>query len=86
MQYTLRATPTSTQYIVKGATWADWDQRGRLVFARAGKLLAAQVDDPEAARRHRADGFQRGAPGAEGGTAGGRALVASRYASRAASR
>lgn len=28
---------------IEGATWADWDQRGRLVFARAGKLFAAQV-------------------------------------------
>jgi hypothetical protein len=46
MQYTLRETPTSTQYIVKRATWADWDQRGRLVFARDGKLCAAEVDDP----------------------------------------
>lgn len=26
-----------------GVTWADWDQQGRLVFARAGKLFACQV-------------------------------------------
>jgi hypothetical protein len=28
---------------VPGATWADWDQRGRLVYAKEGKLFAVNV-------------------------------------------
>jgi hypothetical protein len=27
---------------IEGAEWADWDQRGRLAFVRAGKLFAAK--------------------------------------------
>lgn len=30
---------------LEGAEWADWDQRGRLVFTRAGKLLTGSVDE-----------------------------------------
>jgi hypothetical protein len=29
---------------VPGASWADWDQSGRLVFVREGKLYAARVE------------------------------------------
>jgi hypothetical protein len=46
MRYSLRRSPTGREYVVKGANWADWDQRGRLVFARDGKLFAARVDHP----------------------------------------
>ncbi len=28
-----------------GAAWADWDQRGRLVFARDGRLFALPAED-----------------------------------------
>jgi len=28
---------------IKGATWVDWDQQGRLVFARDGQLFASQT-------------------------------------------
>ena len=27
-----------------GAEWADWDQRGQLVFAAAGKVFALDAD------------------------------------------
>ena len=27
-----------------GAEWADWDQQGRLVFAKSGKLFALAAD------------------------------------------
>jgi hypothetical protein len=30
---------------IKGARWADWDQSGRLVFARDGLLFAAELPD-----------------------------------------
>ena len=30
---------------LKGAAWADWDQRGRLVFARDGRLFALHAED-----------------------------------------
>jgi hypothetical protein len=34
-------TSTGEQRLIEGTTWIDWDQRGRLVFARDGKLFAA---------------------------------------------
>ena len=30
---------------LEGATWADWDQRGRLVYGKAGKLFAMDVNE-----------------------------------------
>jgi|SRR5579883_569032 len=33
---------TGQQEIVEETTWIDWDQQGRLVLARAGKLFASQ--------------------------------------------
>jgi hypothetical protein len=41
-------TATGTQQLVEETTWIDWDQRGRLVFARSGKLFAslAQASHP----------------------------------------
>jgi hypothetical protein len=32
---------TDEQLLIEETTWIDWDQRGRLVFARAGKLFAS---------------------------------------------
>lgn len=32
---------TGEQQLIEETTWIDWDQRGRLVFARAGKLFAS---------------------------------------------
>ena len=29
---------------IEGATWADWDHRGRLVFARNGRIFTARSD------------------------------------------
>ena len=37
---------TGEQQLIEGTTWIDWDQQGRLVFARAGKLFATR--DPDA--------------------------------------
>jgi hypothetical protein len=37
--YTLRAEPEGPDIPLPGATWADWDQRGRLIVARAGQLV-----------------------------------------------
>jgi len=36
---------TGEQQLIEETTWIDWDQQGRLVFARAGKLFASL--DPE---------------------------------------
>ena len=33
-----------TDLALDGAEWADWDQRGRLVFAQAGKICAVEAD------------------------------------------
>jgi hypothetical protein len=30
---------------IERASWADWDQQGRLVFARDGRLFSAQIMD-----------------------------------------
>jgi hypothetical protein len=30
---------------IERASWADWDQQGRLVFARDGKIFAASIKD-----------------------------------------
>jgi len=41
------AIVTSRQAVttpIERASWADWDQQGRLVFARDGKIFAATVD------------------------------------------
>ncbi|MDQ2715547.1 MAG: hypothetical protein M3Z08_11620 [Chloroflexota bacterium] len=32
---------TNEEHLIEGTTWIDWDHRGRLVFARAGKLFAS---------------------------------------------
>lgn len=29
---------------IEGAIWADWDKRGRLVYAKEGKLFAAEIN------------------------------------------
>jgi hypothetical protein len=47
-----RLEPTD---VLDGTTWADWDRRGRLVFARAGKLFAADAEHPEAEPHELAD-------------------------------
>jgi len=41
-EFTLRHNGGTTS--LSNAEWADWDQRGRLVFMREGKLFAANVD------------------------------------------
>ncbi len=35
----------STLFQIERASWADWDRRGRLVFARDGKILEGQLRD-----------------------------------------
>ncbi|MGD0683103.1 MAG: hypothetical protein ABR990_13755 [Terracidiphilus sp.] len=37
----------STLIHIEGASWVDWDFRGRLVFARDGKIFEGQVADSE---------------------------------------
>lgn len=37
---------TSQQTLIEGANWADWDQRGRLVFTKGGQLFASEDDLP----------------------------------------
>lgn len=40
---------------LRDATWADWDQAGRLVFARAGRLYAAVVEKDRVVERELID-------------------------------
>lgn len=37
----LEDTSTNEQQLLEGTTWIDWDQQGRLVYARDGKLFAS---------------------------------------------
>lgn len=41
--------------LLRDAEWADWDRRGRLLFARGGKLFAADVTGPDVPVRELAD-------------------------------
>jgi hypothetical protein len=41
-QYTLRRTSTGTERRLENVSWADWDQRGRLVFTHNGQLFAEE--------------------------------------------
>ncbi len=51
------ASPLSSgaELPLPGAGWADWDQAGRLVFARDGRLLAATVENGQLAERELLD-------------------------------
>ena len=40
---------------MEGVEWADWDQRGKLVFAREGKLYRGRVERGEMAEQLVAD-------------------------------
>jgi hypothetical protein len=42
-RYSLLDKLEGSEVPIEGATWADWDQQGRLVFARDGKLLAQET-------------------------------------------
>ncbi len=42
-EFTIRHESGETS--LNGAEWADWDRRGRLVFARAGKLFVGQLNE-----------------------------------------
>jgi len=38
-------TPRDEDLPLSGVEWADWDQHGRLVYARGGKLFAMNVSE-----------------------------------------
>jgi hypothetical protein len=40
VEYLVRAEPELELYSLGDVTWADWDQRGRLVLAQQGRLLS----------------------------------------------
>ena len=44
MRYALRHEPSGDVADLGRATWADWDQRGRLILARHGRRLHRQPD------------------------------------------
>jgi hypothetical protein len=46
-EYGLLDTQTSQTVTLDGATWADFDQQKRMVFARAGKLFSAELVNDE---------------------------------------
>jgi hypothetical protein len=43
--YHLQDVDGSSHYVLSGTTWVDWDHRGRLAFAREGKLFVAAPSD-----------------------------------------
>ncbi len=44
-EFILRKERTLEERRLEGVTWADWDQQGRLLFARAGQLFADNSPD-----------------------------------------
>lgn len=44
MRYAVRVADGDMEVPLEGAGWADWDQQGRLIFAREGALFAAEPD------------------------------------------
>jgi hypothetical protein len=40
VEFAVRSEPELELYALADATWADWDQRGRLVLAQQGRLLS----------------------------------------------
>lgn len=42
-RYFLESQATGEKQLIPGASWADWDHRGRLVFTGEGKLFAADI-------------------------------------------
>lgn len=42
-RYSLLNKLEDSEAPIEGATWADWDKQGRLVFARDGRLLAQEA-------------------------------------------
>lgn len=53
-----RKTSTSIQ----GAVWADWDKRGRLVYAKQGKLFAVDIGHPNETRSQELADFNSSRP------------------------
>lgn len=46
-EFAVRPVKQSLMTEIARASWADWDQQGRLVFARDGKIFAASIRDNE---------------------------------------
>jgi len=44
-EFAIEEVATSQRTSITDATWAEWDQQGRLVFARAGQIYAWRLDD-----------------------------------------
>ena len=42
IEYTVQAESSRTEIELGQATWGDWDQRGRLILARDGRLVRWQ--------------------------------------------
>jgi len=44
-EFAVRSTKQSVVTEIDRASWVDWDQQGRLVFARGGKIFAGSMED-----------------------------------------
>lgn len=44
-RYSLEDNKTGERYPITGATWADWDQQGRLIFVKYGGLFTANLSE-----------------------------------------
>jgi hypothetical protein len=44
-----------SEILLQGASWADWDQAGRLVYVRAGRLFAGKVENGQLVERELLD-------------------------------
>jgi hypothetical protein len=44
-EFAVRNLKQIRSVVLDGASWVDWDQQGRLVFARGGKIFAGSLND-----------------------------------------
>jgi len=54
-EYSISSSQTDQKIVLTGVNWADFDQQGRLVLARAGKLFTATVANDAVIYRELAD-------------------------------
>ncbi len=50
-QYSILFSQSEIAVPIEGANWADWDRRGRLVFAKSGQIYSAEIDATEGTYR-----------------------------------
>src|SRR5215831_1314687 len=61
-EFGVRSTKQSVVTEIDRASWVDWDQQGRLVFARDGKIFAGSMEDNGALNEKQLFDFNQSKP------------------------